>query len=141
MSPTNPPRRVFQSVGAVFAGIVVVVVLSHATDEVMHAVGAIPRKGELMGHGHAALALAYRIAYGILGGYVTARLAPHGPMRHALVLGGIGLVISTIGVVATWNAMPTLGPRWYPVALAATALPCAWVGAAICGTPAKGNST
>jgi hypothetical protein len=33
------------------------------------------------------LALVYRTVYGILGGYVTARLAPRAPMRHALILG------------------------------------------------------
>ena len=29
------------------------------------------------------------------------------------------------GVIATWNLMPSLGPRWYPIALVVTALPCA----------------
>ena len=41
-----------------------------------------------------------------------------------MVSGGIGLVVSTIGAVAMWNA----GPNWYPVALALTALPYAWIG-------------
>jgi hypothetical protein len=131
MSPMSPSRRVLGSIGAVLAGVVAIVVLSIATDEVMHAVGALPRKGELMGHDHAALALAYRIVYGILGGYLTARFAPTRPVQHALVLGAIGLVLSTIGAVATWNAGPAFGPRWFPVALAATALPCAWAGARI----------
>jgi hypothetical protein len=136
MSGTNSPRRGLRSIGAVVAGIVAIVVLSIATDVVMHAVGALPPLGEPMGHAHSALALAYRIVYGIAGGYLTARLAPYRPMQHALVLGAIGLVLSTVGVVATWNAGPAFGPRWYPLALAATALPCAWAGGVIYGTQA-----
>jgi hypothetical protein len=44
------------------------------------------------------------------------------------VLGFIGVVLATAGAVATCNAVPPLGPKWYPVALIVTALPCAWVG-------------
>jgi hypothetical protein len=43
---------------------------------------------------------------------------------HALVLGVVGLALSTAGAVAMWN----FGPHWYPIALALTALPCAWLG-------------
>lgn len=47
-------------------------------------------------------------------------------MRHAVVLGLIGLIVGTAGAVAT---IPMdLGPAWYPIALAVTALPCGWLG-------------
>jgi hypothetical protein len=72
------------------------------------------------------LALAYRIAYGVAGSWLTARLAPFAPMRHALILGGIGLVVSLTGVVGAMHM--DLGPLWYPVLVALSALPCAWVG-------------
>ena len=49
-------------------------------------------------------------------------------MQHALLGGTIGLILSTVGVVVTWNRGPELGPHWYPLALVATALPCAWLG-------------
>jgi len=72
------------------------------------------------------LALTYRILYGIVGGYVTARVAPHSPMRHAMIGGLIGFVLSGAGLIAT---LPMdLGPAWYPIALWLTALPCAWLG-------------
>ena len=74
------------------------------------------------------LATAYRTVYGIAGSYVTARLAPDRPMQHALAGGAIGLVLSIVGAVATWNAGPAFGPHWYPVALIVSALPCAWAG-------------
>ena len=41
---------------------------------------------------------------------------------------GRGLILSVVGLVATWNAGPELGPRWYPILLVVTALPSAWVG-------------
>jgi predicted RNA polymerase sigma factor len=42
----------------------------------------------------------------------------------ALVLGLIGLGLSVAGAVAFWDA----GPHWYPLAVAASALPCAFLG-------------
>jgi hypothetical protein len=74
------------------------------------------------------LATVYRNAFGILGGYVAARLAPNRPLGHALMLGLIGVAACSAGAVATWNAGPKFGPRWYPLALVATALPSAWLG-------------
>ena len=72
------------------------------------------------------MALSYRIVYGVVGGYIAARLAPRNPIRHALVLGVVGLVVSTAGAIATIPM--NLGPIWYPLALLLTALPCAWLG-------------
>ena len=77
------------------------------------------------------LATAYRIAYGVVSSYIIAWLAPDRPMRHALTGGVLGLVVSTVGAVATWNKGPAFGPHWYPLALALTALPCAWLGGSL----------
>jgi hypothetical protein len=74
------------------------------------------------------LATAYRTVYCIAGCYIAARLASARPMMHAMALGILGLIVSTVGVVSTWNRGPDFGPRWYPLALVATALPCAWIG-------------
>lgn len=72
------------------------------------------------------LALAYRCAYAVLGSYITAAVAPRNPMRHALVLGAIGVVLSLAGAIA---AIPLkLGPAWYPILLVVSSLPCAWLG-------------
>ena len=56
-----------------------------------------------------------------------AKLAPSKPMRHALALGLLGVVISAVGAFATWGR--GLGPHWYPLALVALALPQSWAGA------------
>ena len=74
------------------------------------------------------LATFYRVAYAMLGSYITARVAPDRPMQHALLGGLVGLVLSTAGAAATWNRGAEFGPHWYPLALVVTALPCAWVG-------------
>jgi ABC-type xylose transport system permease subunit len=63
----------------------------------------------------------------ILGGYITARLALHAPMRHVLVLGIIGLITGSAGAIAAIS-MADLGPNWYPIALALTGFPCVWLG-------------
>ena len=117
-----------RSIRAVVGGIVVGVVLTLITDLVLHAVGVYPPWGQPVSDGPLVLATAYRIVFGIVGSYVTARLAPDRPMRHAMIAGSIGLIVSIAGAVATWNKGPAFGPHWYPLALIVTALPCAWVG-------------
>jgi len=130
MSDTGSPRRTLRSVGAVLAGIFVGIVLTLGTDELLHIAGVFPPWGQSMvGYdGALLLATAYRLVYGVAGSYVIARLAPDRPMLHALIGGVIGLIVSVVGAVATWNSGPAFGPHWYPIALVVTALPCAWVG-------------
>ncbi len=130
MSSANPPRRTGRSVWAIVAGVLIAVTLSVGTDTVLHATGVFPALGRSMSDALFGLATAYRIVYGVLGAYVTARLAPDRPMWHALVLGGIGLGVSIMGAAVTWN-QPDLGPHWYPLALVALALPQSWLGARI----------
>jgi hypothetical protein len=126
-APGAPPRRLWRSTGAVLAGFFAVVVLSIGTDEILHVVDVYPPWGlPLFDTDLLLLALGYRIVYTVAGGYITARLAPRNPMRHAIVLGVVGLVLGTIGAIAT---IPMhLGPSWYPIALVIAALPCAWLG-------------
>jgi hypothetical protein len=117
-----------RSAGAVFLGLVVVFVLSLATDQALHSLDVYPPWGQpMLDTGLCLLALSYRIVYGVIGGYISARFAPRHPMRHALALGAIGFVLSVAGAIA----MRDFGPTWYSVALALTALPCAWLGGAL----------
>lgn len=113
---------------ALIAGLVVTALLSIATDAVMHATGVFPPWGEPMAGNLFVLATLYRLIATVLGGYVTAALAPHRAMRHVLVLGMIGTIAAVAGMIATWNAGPEFGPRWYPALLVITALPCVWLG-------------
>jgi len=129
-SPSRPRNRV-RSLGAVFAGFVAVVVLSVSTDAILHATGVFPPWGLPMSNALFLLATAYRTVDGVVGSYVTARLAPHRPMAHSMAGAVLGLAVATAGAVATWNAGPEFGPHWYPLALIATVLPCAWAGASL----------
>lgn len=120
-------RRLLRSAGAVLLGFVTVVVLSLGTDQVLHVLQVYPPWGQPMHDpGLNLLALSYRIVYAVAGSYLAARFAPRSPMRHALVLGVLGLIVSVAGAIAT---IPMdLGPAWYPIGLALTALPCGWLG-------------
>jgi hypothetical protein len=129
--PRAPSYRVLWSIGSVLAGFIAIVALSLGTDALLHATGIYPPWFEPMSARLWMLAAAYRIIYGIAGGYITARLAPDRPMHHVLVLGAIGVVLSTIGAVVNWNKGAAYGPHWYPIALIAIALPSAWVGGMI----------
>ncbi|MCU1322132.1 MAG: hypothetical protein JWM43_1781 [Acidobacteriaceae bacterium] len=124
----NPPNSL-RSTGAVLVGLIVIFVLSLGTDVVLHTAGIYPPWFTDMAPSLWFLSFAYRAVYGILGAYVTARLAPSLPMRHAMILAGIGLVLSTLGAIGTWNKGPEFGPHWYPLSLIAQTIPCCWIGA------------
>ena len=128
MSETSSQPRTLRRVGAVLAGLLLVIITSTATDALMHATGIFPPLGWPMPDSLFVLALAYRIVYSVAGGYLTARLAPDQPVKHALWLGIIGFVLGLAGAAATWNRGPEFGPKWYPLLLAATAIPSTWLG-------------
>jgi hypothetical protein len=121
-------RSLSRSVGAVVAGFVLLVALSVGTDAALRAAGVFPPAEERMSDGLFVLATAYRFVYGIAGCFLAARLAPSRPMRHAWVLGWVGAAAGLAGLIATWNQIPELGPRWYSIAVFAMPLPCAWIG-------------
>ena len=125
-SPTS--SRLGRSVGAVLAGLVTVIVTHTGTDAILHAAGVYPPAGQVMSDALFALAAAYRIVFTVLGGYVTARLAPSKSLEHALVLGCIGSVLALAGMLATLGRGPGFGPLWYPLLLVVTALPTCWLG-------------
>lgn len=130
MNETLSQRQVGRSIVAVLAGLVAGMVLSLATDVLLHLARVFPPWGASMDGYDGALLLAtiYRTVYGILSSYIAARLAPNRPMLHAMVLGILGFVVSLLGAAATWNKGPAFGPHWYPVALVVLALPTAWLG-------------
>lgn len=129
---SHPPRRLGRSVAAVAVGFVAVAALSLGTDQILHVLNVYPPWGQPMPEaGLNFLALAYRSFYTVGGMYLTARLAPHSPLRHAMIGGVVGTIIATAGAVATIPM--NLGPAWYPIALAATALPLSWLGGTLYG--------
>lgn len=123
----NRPRRIGRSILAVVAGIAVGIVLSLGTDLVLRGLGVVAGQNERWPNQWLLLALVYRSIYGVIAGYVIARLAPNRPVGHALVAGALGLLASAAGAAAAWSS--TAGQHWYGITLALTAIPTAWVGA------------
>jgi hypothetical protein len=118
--------KVFKSIGAVFAGFVTVFVLSVVTDLILESAKVFPPATQpeayvwwmLLG------ALFYRTAYAIVGGFVTAKLAPGNPMKHVKILAIIGTVAATLGMLANLGK----SDLWYPLALALLSYPSVWYG-------------
>jgi hypothetical protein len=126
-APDTNGRHVWRSTLAVLAGFIAVVVLSLGTDQLLHVLDVYPPWGQPMfDPGLNLLALSYRIVYTVIGGYITAKLAPRNPMRHALILGAIGTLVGAAGAIATIPM--NLGPSWYPILLALSGLPFSWLG-------------
>ena len=112
-----------KSIGAVLAGFIFIVITHTATDAILEGAGVLPKDNLFVGTGLILIVIGYRAVWSFIGCYLTAKLAPHNPMKHALVLGLIGLVLSSVGAIVAAD----LGPAWYAWTLAAIALPIAWL--------------
>jgi hypothetical protein len=124
---------ILKSIVAILAGIIFIVVTHTATDFILESLGIFPPPPNRAQPGQrfdvpwmVATALTYRIIFQIAGGYLTAFLAPSRPVLHSVILGLIGLVMSTAAAV---TVIPLdWGPAWYPIALAISSLPSVWFG-------------
>jgi len=115
-----------KSIGAVVAGFIFIGVTHTATDAILEKAGVLPKGNLYTSTAIILLVIGYRAIFSLAGCYLTARLAPNNPMKHALILGGIGTALSAIGAIVT--ADMNLGPAWYAWSLVVIALPVAWLG-------------
>jgi hypothetical protein len=115
-----------RSIWAIVAGVVVTIVVTTLVDVALHVAGVYGPPRQPLTDGLALLALSYRIVITVAAAWLTARLAPDRPLRHAIMLGYVGTVLGLIAAAATWNR--GLGPHWYAIAIALLALPECWVG-------------
>lgn len=114
-----------KSIWAVFAGFLAVVILSTGTDFILESVGIFPSPtGGLFITWMLVVALIYRCIYTLVGGFVTAALAPQNKMKHVVILGIIGTVAGIAGIFVGWN----LSQHWYPIAIAVSGFPLTWLG-------------
>ena len=91
--------------GALIAGFLAVAILSTAADAVLHAMNYYPNDGTVGSDTELAVALTYRTIFTVLGGLITAWLAPSRPLRLATILGCIGTVfaiLGALGVMLIW---------------------------------------
>lgn len=115
-----------RSIVAIVVGFVVIGVLAFGTDAIVHtmmpgAFDAAMRTNDvpiLVG------TIVYVTIYAIAGCYLAALLAPSHPMRHAMILGVLGLLFNIAGTYAAWAT----APAWYHVTALVLVLPSAWIG-------------
>lgn len=114
-----------RSILAVVAGFLFIAVLAGSTGAALGAAGYLPANGEpMMDTGPVLLEAAYVALFAIAGCWLAARLAPSRPMRHALVLGLLGLVFNVVGAMAAWGQRPD----WAMLLNLALVMPYAWLG-------------
>jgi hypothetical protein len=66
----------------------------------------------------------YVAVFAIGGCWLAARLAPSHPMRHALILGALGLIFNIAGTIAMWDT----APAWFHILSLLLVMPYAWIG-------------
>ena len=115
-----------QSILAVLAGFVTIFVVATGTDMLVK--GAAAASYDASGGTSSVPILLLTIGYvavaAVFGCYLTARLAPSAPMKHALVLGALGLIFNVLGAIFTW----ALFPAWFHVVQLLLVMPYAWLG-------------
>lgn len=119
--PTNP-----RSSRAVITGLVVTAVLTLAGFSAARGLDLIV-PGTLPTENNFFLFNLCIMMFIMIGGYVTARLAPHDPKNHALSL---GTVLTIIGLAASLTlTFADYGPDWFGWTILLSGLPFAWLGA------------
>lgn len=120
-------KNFFKSLIAIVSGIAVTFILSNGTDYLFRKANILPPSTMYVSSIIIITVILYRCIYNVIGSFIVAKLAPYQPMGHALGVGIFGFLGSLAGTIATWNM--NLGPHWYPISVAITAIPCAWLGA------------
>ena len=115
-----------RSILAIVVGFLVIGALAFGADAVVRAAapGAFDAAGRTDSVPLLLLSLAYVGVFATAGCYLTARLAPDRPMRHALILGLLGLILNVVGSAQMWDS----APAWYHVVAIAMVMPYAWLG-------------
>lgn len=118
-------KEILKSIGAVIAGLAVLAILSTITDSVLQKTGVMKTEPFVENPVWLiAIIVLYRMVFTALGCFLTARMAPGKPMKHAMILGIICVVLTLAGLIAMWDTPP----RWYPISLIVLTLPAAWLG-------------
>ena len=118
-----------RSILAVVVGYLLIAFLSVGGDALVHSMfpNAYGADRRLEDTGLLLVTMLYVAIFAILGCYVTARLAPRDPMKHALILGALGVVTQ----VAMWSVAWNTAPAWFHVVSLALVMPYAWIGGRI----------
>src|SRR5688572_24727509 len=94
--------NILKSIGAVLAGLLFIFITHSGVDIILEGLGIFTPPTERFDTPWMLItAMVYRTILSILGCFVTGILAPSRPMLHALILGFIGLALSTAAAVVT----------------------------------------
>ena len=118
-----------RSIVAIVVGFLVIGALATGTDLIVMKAfpGEFNEAGRTQNLSILMLIAAYVAVYAIAGCYLTARLAPNRPMRHALILGALGLAMNIVATTSLWGTLPA----WYLVMNLLLVMPYAWIGGRI----------
>jgi hypothetical protein len=115
-----------RSIVAIVVGFLFIGALAMGTDALVRA--AVPTAFDAAGRTDSVALLLFTIVYvgvfAVAGCWLAARLAPNRPMRHAMILGVLGLAFNVMGSIAMWDT----APAWFHVVSLALVLPFAWLG-------------
>lgn len=118
-------KTTLKSIAAILAGFITGALLSIGTDFLMEKLGVMSAANfKQTSLSILLLVIAYRFIFNVIGCYITAALAPNKPMKHVMIIGIIGTVLSIAGALAMWDqAIP-----FYNIAIILISLPSAWLG-------------
>lgn len=118
-------KTTLKSIGAILAGFITGAVLSIGADFLMEKQGVMSTENFKQTPLSILLfVIAYRFIFNVIGCYITARLAPNKPMKHVIIIGIIGTVLSILGSLAMWD----LAIPFYNITIILMSLPSAWLG-------------
>lgn len=118
-------KTLLKSIGAILAGFLLGASLSMGLDFLMETSGMMSMEHFKESSLSIILfVIAYRFVSNVIGCYLTAVLAPNKPMKHVIIIGIIGTVLSIAGTIAMWDmAIP-----FYNITIILMSLPSAWLG-------------
>ncbi|MDL5514881.1 hypothetical protein QSE00_23930 [Arenibacter sp. M-2] len=118
-------KSTFKSIVAILAGFVLGATLSLATDFLFDKLGIMSMDNFKETSAIIILVvIVYRFAFNVIGCYLAAKLAPSNPMKHVIIMGTIGTVLSILGSLTMWD----LVIAWYNISIILIALPSAILG-------------
>src|SRR5688572_31559644 len=104
-------KNILKSIGAILAGLLFIGITHTIIDAILENTGVLPKGNLYVSTPLILFVIFYRAVFSLIGCYLTAKLAPKNAMKHALILGGIGTLLSVTGAIVT--ADMNLGPAWY----------------------------
>ena len=115
-----------KSIWALIAGFLLLMVLSIGADILLRAFfpKAFSPSGAVQSWFAAITTICYAAAFGALSSYLTARLAGGRPVMHAMVLGGVVLLVVVAELAGSWHS----APAWFNLCFLAIILPSAYLG-------------